>query len=91
MKTTRKGDDAVMQAGIRLERRRRPPFGLQELAQDDVALQRRQVIDEQHAVKMVDLMLHAGGEQTLGGQFPRDVVLVEIAVRGGGAGRTTSA
>ena len=43
---------------------------LGELAQHHVALQRREVIDEQHAVQMVDLVLQAGGEQPVGLDLP---------------------
>ena len=42
---------------------------LQELAQDHVALQRRQVVDEEHAVQVIHLVLDAHGKQALGIQF----------------------
>src|SRR5260221_9715836 len=38
---------------------------LGELAQDDVALQRRDVVDEQHALQVIHLVLDDGGQQTL--------------------------
>src|SRR6266436_3601628 len=37
-----------------------------QLAQDHPAFEGRDVIDEQHAGEMVDLMLQAGGEEALG-------------------------
>ena len=52
---------------------------LGELAQDDAALQRGDVIDEQHAFEMVHLVLDAGGEQALGLDLADLVLLVEIA------------
>src|SRR5690348_5483696 len=54
-------------------------LGLAEFAQDDAALQRRDMVDEQHAVEMVDLVLDAGGEQALGFELADLVLLVEIA------------
>src|SRR5206468_11762198 len=36
----------------------------QELAQDDAAFQSRQMIDEEHAIEVVDLMLEASGQQS---------------------------
>ena len=45
--------------------------GLQELAQDHVALERGDVVDEQDAIEMVDLVLHAGRQQTVAGQLLR--------------------
>src|SRR5215469_11531372 len=54
-------------------------LGLAELAQDDAALQRRNVIDEQHAIEMVDFVLDAGGEQALGFELANLVLRVEIA------------
>src|SRR5487761_5863 len=59
--------------------RRLETLGLAELAQDDVALQRRDVVDEQHAVEMVDLVLDASGEQALGLELADFVLRVEIA------------
>src|SRR5512144_2465902 len=52
---------------------------LGQLAQDDAALQRRQVIDEQHPIKMIDLVLDALGEETVRLELPHDVVFVPIA------------
>ena len=46
------------------------PLLLGQPAQDHVALQRRDVIDEQHAVEVVDLVLQAGGEQPLALDLP---------------------
>src|SRR5215210_6219020 len=37
--------------------------GLPELRQHPVALELREVVDEQDAVEVVDLVLHAGGEE----------------------------
>src|SRR5688500_5267095 len=54
-------------------------FCFQQLAQDDVALERGEVVDEQHAVEMVDLVLQAGGEQALRRDLPLLVLMVEIA------------
>src|SRR5260221_10173593 len=53
---------------------RRPLRGLGEFLQHAIALQLRQMIHEQHAVEMVDLVLDAGGEQALG------VFLLHLAV-----------
>src|SRR5262245_65970199 len=44
-------------------------LGLQELAQDHVALEGGDAIDEQDAVEMVHLVLHAGGEEPVGLQL----------------------
>src|SRR3546814_19656340 len=52
---------------------------LQALAQDHVALQRRQVVDEENAVEVVHLMLDAGGQQALGVHLPDSVLAVEEA------------
>ncbi len=52
---------------------------LRELAQDHVALQRRDVIDEQNPVEMVDLVLDAGREQALRLDFADLVLVIEIA------------
>src|SRR5579863_6627704 len=54
-------------------------FRLAQLAQDDVALQRRDVIDEERAFEMIDLVLDAGREQAFGMQFADLVLLVQIA------------
>src|SRR5579863_866034 len=59
--------------------RRLETLGLSELAQDDAALQRRNVVDEQHAVEVIDLVLDAGGEQALGIELADLVLLVEVA------------
>src|SRR5215469_7723461 len=59
--------------------RRLETLGLAELAQDDAALQRRDVIDEQHAVEMIDFVLDAGGEQVFGLELADFVLRVEIA------------
>ena len=53
--------------------------GLGKLLQHAVALQLRQIIHEQHAVEMIDLVLDAGGEQAVG------VFLVHLAVEIGEA------
>ena len=44
-------------------------LGLGQAAQDDVALELRQVVDEQQAVQVVDLVLDALGEQAVGLEF----------------------
>ena len=44
----------------------RLPLFLGQPAHDDVSLQRRQMIDEQHAFQVVDLVLEAGVEQAVG-------------------------
>src|SRR5665213_3453684 len=54
-------------------------FRLGELAQDDAALQRGDMVDEQHALEMVDLVLDAGREQARGLPFADLAMLVEIA------------
>src|SRR5579872_4324361 len=59
--------------------RRFETLGLAELAQDDVALQRRDVVDEQHAIQMIDFVLDAGGDQTFGLELADFVLRVEIA------------
>ena len=51
---------------------------LLELLHHHVALQLRDVVDEQHAVQMVDLVLQAGGEQAVGFDLLRLAVAVEI-------------
>src|ERR1700679_3620208 len=55
------------------------PLLLGELAHDHVALERGQVIDEQDAVQVVDLVLQAGGQQAVGLYFALDASLIEIA------------
>src|SRR5205085_5997290 len=46
------------------------PFGhLAELLEHAIALELRQMIDEQDAVGVVDLMLQAGGKQPVGGNL----------------------
>src|SRR5438477_12525053 len=54
-------------------------LGLRELAQDHAALQRGDVIDEQNAVEMVDLVLQAGREQPPRLDLADFVLMVEIA------------
>ncbi len=49
--------------------------GLGEFLQHAVALQFGKMIQEQHAVEVIDLMLDAGGEQALG------VLLMHLAVQ----------
>src|SRR5579871_6556480 len=44
-------------------------FRLCQLAQNDAAFQRRDVVDEQDAVQMVDFVLQNGREQPLGLEF----------------------
>src|SRR5690606_10041097 len=55
------------------------PLQLAQLAQDDVPPERGQMIDEQYAVEMIDLVLDAGREQTLCLELADLVVVVEIA------------
>src|ERR1700680_4827543 len=50
-----------------------------QLAQNHPALEGRDVIDEQHTVEMVDLVLQAGGEEALGVDLADLVLVVEIA------------
>src|SRR5689334_16080965 len=52
--------------------------GLGELLDDAVALELGDVIDEQHAVQMIDLMLNAGRKQAVG--FDLTGLAVEIEV-----------
>ena len=47
------------------------PFQLLNLAQDNIALERREVIDEQDPVEMVDLVLHDTGMKIRGFAFDR--------------------
>src|SRR6185312_3645157 len=49
--------------------------GLGKLLVDAVALELRQIVDEQHAVEMVDLMLDTGRVEALG------VLLVQLPVK----------
>src|SRR3546814_19186073 len=51
---------------------------LGELAQNYVALQGGEMVDEQNAVEMIDLVLEAGREQPLGLDLLSPVVLVAI-------------
>src|SRR3954470_16631927 len=53
--------------------------GLRKFLDHAVALQLRQIVHEQHAVEVVDLVLDAGGEQPFG------VLLVHLAVEIGEA------
>src|SRR4051812_23536844 len=53
--------------------------GLRKFLDHAVALQLRQIVDEQHAIEVVDLVLDAGGEQPVG------VLLVHLAVEIGKA------
>src|SRR5438128_268302 len=63
-----------------LRRRQRfAALGLRQLPKDHAALQRRDVIDEQHAVEMVHLVLDAGGEEALRLYLADLVLVVEIA------------
>src|SRR3546814_8968424 len=65
-------------------------FGLIRLAQlfqlleQHVALQLRQMVDEQHSVQMVHLVLEAGGEQAIKLLVMRDTVIVQPAGADGG-------
>ncbi len=52
--------------------------GLGEFLHHHVALQPRYVVDEEHAVEMVDFVLQAGGEQAFGGQFLLLAVAVDV-------------
>src|SRR5665213_2534924 len=54
-------------------------FRFRELAQDDAALQRGDMVDEKHTLEMVDLVLDAGREQAPGFPFADLAMLVEIA------------
>src|SRR5471030_842021 len=54
-------------------------FRLGQLAQDDVALQRRDVVDEEDALEMIHLVLDDGREQPLGVQLANLVLMVEVA------------
>src|SRR5580692_5358639 len=83
---------AAAKSGVPMKARRRrltaPPslhggeggfLRLHQLAQDDVALESRQMVDEQDAVQMIHLMLDAGGERSFGRELPDLVLMVEIA------------
>src|SRR5258706_13048397 len=52
---------------------------LDQLAQDDVALEGADVVDEQHAVEVIHLVLDAGREQPLGRQLADLALVVEVA------------
>ena len=52
---------------------------LAELPQDDVALDRRDVVDEQDPVEVVDLVLNALGQQPVGVDLADLVFLVQVA------------
>src|SRR4051812_41074834 len=52
---------------------------LGEFLDDAIALELGDVIDEQHAVEVVDLVLDAGGEQAPGFDLVRLAVEVEVA------------
>src|SRR5713226_3133627 len=60
-------------------RRCREALRLGELAQNDVALQRRDTVDEEDALEMIHLVLDDGGEQTLGRHLADLVLVIEIA------------
>src|SRR3546814_3082638 len=64
--------DLAGQGGVGLLR-------LQQLAQDHVALQRCQVVDEENAVEMIHLMLDAGRQQPFRRQLADFVLAVEEA------------
>ena len=72
-------------AGARLR------FRLGELAQDHSALQQGEMVDEQHAVEMVDLVLQAGREKPRGLDLADLVLVVEIAQADLAPGGSTSA
>src|SRR3954471_9429126 len=55
------------------------PPGLDQLAQDHVALQGGEMIDEQDAVEMVDLVLDAAGEQALRLELALQALLGQVA------------
>ena len=50
--------------------------GLGEFLDDPIALELGNVVDEQYAVEVVDLVLQAGGEQTLG--FDLFLIAIEV-------------
>ena len=52
---------------------------LQRTAHNHVPLQARQVIDEQHPVEMVDLMLHTGGKKPFAGHHLLFAIDIQIA------------
>src|SRR6185437_14306853 len=54
-------------------------FGLGKFTQDHTALHRGEMVDEQHAVEMIHLVLDAGREQVLGVEFADFVFIIEIA------------
>ena len=55
---------------------------LGELLLHAVALELRQIVDEQHAVEMVDLMLDAGGVEVFGVLFMQLAVNKDGVIRG---------
>src|SRR5438046_10765593 len=54
-------------------------LGLGELAQDHAALQRRDVVDKQDAVEMIDLVLQTSCEEALRLDLADFVLVVKIA------------
>src|SRR5690349_10062867 len=66
-------------SGTRAETSGAGAAGLGELAQDHVALERRDAVDEQHAVQVVDLVLEAAGQETLGRDLLLRPLKVEVA------------
>src|SRR5713226_10579303 len=52
---------------------------LGELAQDHVALQRRDMVDEEHTLQMIHLVLNDGGEQPLRPHLANLVLVIEVA------------
>src|SRR5580704_5201105 len=74
MPGTSPGMTAERPRDLSLSLLRRALGGLGEFFQHAVALEHGQIIHEQHAVEMVDLMLDAGREQAIG------VFLMHLAV-----------
>ena len=56
----------------------RPPRRFGELLDDAIALEFGNVVDEQHPVEVIDLVLDAGGEQALGILFMQVAVEIEL-------------
>src|SRR5581483_5849976 len=83
MKTTRNGMPFTCpadEAGSQRRRLRRDPAPvLGEALDHHVALQLRNVVDEQLAVEVIDLMLQAGGKDTSGIDLLQLAVPVKVA------------
>src|SRR5438876_6785866 len=72
MKARRMADAGLDGNGVEL-------FRLHQFAQDDIALEGGQMVDEENSVEVVHLVLDAGCQQTLGLALADLVLMIEIA------------